>query len=434
MRYVVAIILCLFALPLAAQVKVQTVTSEAGVTAWLVEEQTIPFIAINIAFRGGTSLDRPGKFGEVEFMMAMLEEGTGNLDSVEFQKAQDRLGARFGFDSSRDSVEVTAQILNENRDASIDLLRRAMIEPRFDEVAFARVKSQFESGYRSDQEDPNEIASAALNALAFPNHPYGRPLEGRLEQLQSLTTDDLQTAHNGAMAKDRILVSVVGAITSEELGPLLDQLFEGLPETGADMPPDAEYTLGGGVTVIDFDSPQSIAMFMHEGIHFDHPDFFPAFVMNRILGGGGLTSRLSTEIREKRGLTYGVGSYIASFDHAAVYAGSVASANSDIAEAISLVRSEWERMAESGLTEEELVAAQQFITGSYPLRFDGNGRIANVLTGMQLSELPIEYMETRNERVRAVTVEDVARVAGELLKADDLHFLVVGRPEGLETQ
>ena len=434
MRYIITLILCTFALPLAAQVNVKTVTSDGGVTAWLVEEPTIPFIAIDIAFRGGTSMDRAGKYGEVEFMMSMLEEGTGDLDTVAFQKAQETLGARFGFDSNRDSVSIEAQILNETRAESIDLLRRAMIEPRFDDASFERVKGQFESIYRSDEEDPNNIAGAAINALAFPNHPYGRPLEGRLEQVSALTQDDLRVAHQTAMTKDRLLVSVVGAITEDELRPLLDQLFDGLPETGSTMPADADYTLEGGVTVVEFDSPQSIAMFMHEGLAFDDPDFFPAFVMNRVLGGGGLTSRLSTEIREKRGLTYGVGSYIASFDHAEIYAGSVASANSDIAEAISLVKSEWQRMASEGITEEELIAAQQFITGSYPLRFDGNARIAGVLTGMQLSELPIEYMTTRNDRVNAVTLEDVKRVASELLQADDLHFVVVGQPEGLSAQ
>ena len=434
MRYLISVFLCAFALPLAAQVNVKTVTSEGGITAWLVEEPTIPFIAIDIAFRGGTSMDRSGKFGEVEFMMSMLEEGTGEMDTVVFQKAQESLGARFGFDSSRDSVEVSAQILNENREASIDLLRMAMIEPNFDQDAFDRVQGQFESIYRSDEEDPSNIASAALNALAFPGHPYGRPLEGRLDQLSALTRDDLVAAHKTALSRDRLLVSVVGAITEEELGPMLDRLFDGLPETSGDVLADAEYTLEGGVTVVDFDSPQSIALFMHEGLAFDDPDFFPAFVMNRVLGGGGLTSRLSTEIREKRGLTYGVGSYIASFDHAEIYAGSVASANSDIAEAISLVKSEWERMATEGITEEELIAAQRFITGSYALRFDGNARIAGVLTGMQLSELPIEYMETRNDRVNAVTLEDIKRVADELLRSEDLHFVVVGQPEGLTTQ
>ena len=434
MRILFAAFLSVLALPVWAQVDVKPYTSPGGIEAWFVQEPSIPFVAIDVAFRGGTSLDPDGKFGAVEFVMAMLEEGTGDLDAVAFKKEQERLGARFSFSSNRDGVEIGAQILNETREASVDLLHRAIVEPRFDDEAFARVRAQFESGYRSDLEDPSAIAGAAMAALTFPDHPYGRPLEGRLEEFQTITVDDLRAAHKGALAKDRLLVSVVGDISEEDLGVMLDTLFDGLPETGAPMPNRAEYGLSGGVTVIEFDSPQSIAIFGHEGLSFDDPDFFPAFVMNRVLGGGGLTSRLSTEIREKRGLTYGVGSYLASFDYGDLYQGSVASANSDIAEAIALVRSEWQRMAENGITAEELNAAQRFLTGSYPLRFDGNGRIAGVLTGMQLNRLPIEYMETRNDRVNAVTLDDVSRVADRLLRSEDLHFVVVGQPEGLATQ
>ncbi|MEM9717018.1 MAG: pitrilysin family protein [Pseudomonadota bacterium] len=434
MRALSFVVSFLVAIPAFAQVKVDTVTSPNGIMAWHVEEPSIPFIAIDIAFRGGDSMDPEGKFGAVEFVMAMLEEGTGDLDAVAFAQAQESLGARFSFGSERDSININASILNETRDASVDLLRRAMIEPSFDPVAFDRVKAQLESGYRSDLEDPREIGSAALNALAFPGHPYGRPLEGRLEQLQTITRDDLIAVHQDVLAKDRMIVSVVGDISANELGVLLDRLFDGLPDTGAPLPPRADYALDGGKTVIEFENPQSIASFVQPGITFDDPDFFPAFVMNRILGGGGLTSRLSTEIREKRGLTYGVGSYLATFDLAEVYAGQVASANEDIAEAVELIKTEWVRMAEEGVTEEELTAAQQFITGSYALRFDGNARIAGVLTGMQLNGLPISYMETRNNRVNAVTVEDIQRVAADLLQPEALHFVVVGQPVGIETQ
>ncbi|MEO0343932.1 MAG: pitrilysin family protein [Pseudomonadota bacterium] len=434
MRHLLIVLSLFMALPATAQTDVKTVTSEGGITAWVVEEPYIPFIAIDIAFRGGNALDNEDKYGAVEFMVSMLEEGTGDLDAVAFSNEQKRLGARFGFGSNRDSVEISAQVLNENRTESLDLLRRAIVEPRFDEVAFARVKGQLESSFRSDLEDPGTIAGATMNMLAFPKHPYGEPLEGRLAQLQALTADDLRTAHKNALAKDRLLISIVGDITEQEVGPLLDTLFADLPEAGAPLPPEADYRLEGGKTVVEIDNPQSIALFMHEGIAFDDPDFFPAFVMNYVLGGGGLTSRLSTEIREKRGLTYGVGSYLASYDLADVYAGQVASANEDIAQAIELVKSEWARMADGGLTEDELQAAQRYITGSYPLRFDGNGRIAGVLTGMQLNELPISYIQTRNERVNAVTLDDVGRVAAKLLQPENLHFVVVGDPIGLSTQ
>jgi zinc protease len=184
--------------------------------------------------------------------------------------------------------------------------------------------------------------------------------------------------------------------------------------------------------VVDFDTPQSVALFGHAGIERDHPDYFPAYVMNHILGSGGFESRLMHEVREKRGLTYGIYSYLLPKDHAAVYLGSVASANAVMAETIAVVRAEWQKMASEGVTEEELEAAKKYLTGAYPLRFDGNSQIANIMVGMQMQGLPIDYINTRNDKVNAVTLEDIRRVASELLQPDQLHFVVVGKPVGLD--
>jgi zinc protease len=197
------------------------------------------------------------------------------------------------------------------------------------------------------------------------------------------------------------------------------------------MPGAVDVDLKGGVDIVEFDTPQSVAHFGQAGIERDDDDFFAAYVMNVILGGGGFESRLMTEVREKRGLTYGVYSYLAPKDNAALYLGSVASANDRIAEAISVIRAEWERLAEDGVTQEELDKAKALLTGAYPLRFDGNGAIARIMVGMQMDDLPIDYIETRNDKVNAVSREDVNRVARELLDPEGLQFVVVGKPEGL---
>ncbi|MEL7092209.1 MAG: pitrilysin family protein, partial [Pseudomonadota bacterium] len=233
-------------------------------------------------------------------------------------------------------------------------------------------------------------------------------------------------------AKDRIYVGAVGDITAEELGPLLDTLLGALPDTGAPQPGPADISFSGGITVVDFDTPQSVAVFGHSGIDQDDPDFFAARVLNQILGAGGFESRLMTEVREKRGLTYGVYSYLASRDHASVLLGQVASSNDRVAEAISVIRDEWQRAASEGVTQEEVDAAKTFITGAYPLNFDGNGPIARIMVGMQMLGLPIDYIPTRNDKVEAVTLEDVNRMAAELLQPENLRFVVVGKPEGLD--
>lgn len=199
------------------------------------------------------------------------------------------------------------------------------------------------------------------------------------------------------------------------------------------MPPQANVTIPAGITVVDFPTPQSVALFGQPGIAQNDPDFFTALVLNQVLGGGGFESRLMDEVREKRGLTYGVYSYLASRDLANVYMGSVSSSNDRIAEAIAVIREEWEKAAAEGLSEKELQDAKTYITGAYPLRFDGNGPIANILVGMQMLGLPIDYIATRNDKVEAVTLDDVKRVADELLDPEGLHFVVVGQPVGLET-
>lgn len=431
MRFVLACVLLFAALPLRAGVDIKEVISPGGIKAWLVEEPSIPFVALELRFRGGTSLDAPGKRGATNLMVGLLEEGAGELDSRGFARASEALAASFGYDAGDDSVSISARFLTENRDQAVELLRLSLVEPTFPQDAIDRVRAQVLSGLRGDEKNPNAIAGRTFKALAFGDHPYGSNGDGTVESVSALTRDDLVAAHKAALARDRLYVAVVGDITEAELGPLLDGLLGELPETGAPMPGAVDVGLKGGVDIVEFNTPQSVAHFGQAGIERDDDDFFAAYVMNVILGGGGFESRLMTEVREKRGLTYGVYSYLAPKDNAALYLGSVASANDRIAEAISVIRAEWERLAEDGVTQEELDKAKALLTGAYPLRFDGNGAIARIMVGMQMDDLPIDYIETRNDKVNAVTREDVNRVARELLDPEGLQFVVVGKPEGL---
>jgi zinc protease len=432
MRYLLsALVTLVLAVPAWAEVKIKEITTPAGISAWLVEDHSIPFTALELRFRGGTSLDTAEQGGAVNLMIGLLEEGAGDLDSRAFARAVEELATSFGYDASDDDVSVSARFLSENRDQAMDLLKTSLIAPRFDPVAIERVRQQVLSGLRSDANDPNDIAGAAFAQMAYGDHPYARQGKGSIETVSALTRDDLIAAHKAVFARDRLYVGAVGDITAEDLGVLIDGLLADLPETGAAIPEQADVQISGGVTVVDFETPQSVALFGHRGIERDHPDFFAAYVLNHILGGGGFESRLMTEVREKRGLTYGVYSYLVPKDLAALYLGRVASGNDRIAEAIDVIRAEWARMASGGVTEEELRNTQTYLTGAYPLRFDGNARIANIMVGMQMQGLPIDYIATRNDQVEAVTLADVKRVAAELLKPEDLHFVVVGQPAGL---
>ncbi|MFD3190297.1 M16 family metallopeptidase [Sedimentitalea sp. HM32M-2] len=422
----------ILALPVSAGVNIQSLTTPSGIKAWLVEERSIPFTALELRFRGGTSLDAPGKRGAVYLMTALLEEGAADLDARAFARATETLAASFSFDAGDDSVTISARFLSENRDAALALLRAAIHEPRLDPDAVERVRAQVLANLQSDAKDPDSIARSTFSRLAFGDHPYGSDGEGTIDSVSALTRDDLVQAHRDVFARDRLYIGAVGDITPAELGALIDGLLADLPAQGRAIPGPATLQLTGGVTVVDFDTPQSVAVFGQRGIDRQDPDFFAAYVLNQVLGGGSFESRLMNEVREKRGLTYGVYSYLAPKDLAAVYLGSVASANDRIAEAIQVIRAEWTKAATRGVTAAEVAAAKTYLTGAYPLRFDGNGQIARILTGMQMEGLPIDYATTRNAQVEAVTVEDVNRVATELLDPEGLQFVVVGRPAGLD--
>lgn len=415
-----------------AAVEIQEVTSPGGIEAWLVEEHSIPFTALEIQIRGGANLDREGSRGAVNLMMALLEEGSGDMDARAFQEAREGLAASYGFQAYDDSVSISASMLTENREEAVALLRQALVEPRFDEDAIERVRSQVLSIIASDKQDPGAIASDVFFAEAFPDHPYGSSLNGTVESVAALTREDLLQAHRDALVQDRIYVGAVGDITAEELGLLLDELLGDLPGEGPPLPPEAEVAVEGGVTVVDYPTPQAVAIFGHEGIERDDPDYFAAYILNHILGGGSFESRLMDEVREQRGLTYGIGTYLIPKDFGEVWLGSFASDNRTIAEALEVVRGIWADVAANGVTEAELTAAKTFITGEYPLRFDGNAEIAGILVGMQMVGLPPDYVVNRNGYIEAVTMEDIRRVAAEFMDPEGLHVVVVGQPEGLE--
>lgn len=423
--------LTLWAGPAAAQVDIREVTSPGGITAWLVEDHSIPFVALDILFQGGTSLDVPDARGATYMMTGLLEEGAGDMDNAEFAMQAESLAAYFGFNAYRDSINVTARMLTRNRDQAVDLLRAALVEPTFDQVAIDRVRAQVISIIDSHANDPSDLASSAFYAQTFGDHPYGSAQEGTIESVAALTRDDLIAAHRGALARDRLFVGVSGDITPEDLGLLLDRLLGDLPETGAAQPGDAPYNLTGGVTVIDYPTPQSTAFFGHRGLTRHDPDFFAAYVLNQILGGGNFRSRLMQQVRVERGLTYGISTFLVLFDHGPMMLGQFSSSNDLVAEAIEVLRDQWADVAANGVTAEELAAAQTYLTGAYPLRFTGNATIAGILSGMQIDDMPIDYINTRNDQVMAVTLEDIARTAARLMDPEGLHVVVVGQPEGL---
>lgn len=419
--------------PATAGVEVQEITTKTGINAWLVEEHSIPFVALELRFRGGTSLDRVGKRGEVNLMMALLEEGAGELDSQAFSNARDNLAASYDFGAYQDLVSISSRFLTENRDEAITLLKQALSETRFDQVALDRVRGQVMTVINAAETDTGDLASDRFNTLVFGDHPYGTSDNGTRDSINDLTREDMFAARDRVMVKDRVYVSAVGDISADELSGLLDSLFANLPESGPELPDRIEPNLTGEITVIAYDTPQSTIVFGQSGITRDDPDFIPAFMANEIFGGLS-DSRLMQEVREKRGLTYGIGTYLLPFSHSELVMGQFSTRNDAVKQAIDVVKSEWQKLVDDGISTEELDRAKTYLTGSYPLRFDGNQQIASILVGMQYGALPADYIETRNDLVEAVTVEKINAVMRDLFDPKELTFVVVGEPSGLNDE
>ncbi|TVP94113.1 MAG: insulinase family protein [Roseinatronobacter sp.] len=430
MKRLIAIFI-LAAFPLRAEVDITQVTSPSGLNAWLVEERSIPFVSLDLIFPGGATLESDEQAGVVNLMTALLSDGAGDMDAQAFAARSEELATRMSFNAGRDSVSVSVRFLTEDAEAVIDHLRLALTEPRFDEDAIARTRGQLLAQLRRDALDPNTLASRAFASVAFDGHPYGREANGTPETVGALDRDALVAAHQGAIARDRVYIGAAGDISAEDLGELLDRLFEGIPETGWDLPDHAEFLAEPGVEVIPFDGPQSVVAFGHAGIARDDPEFLTAYVVNEIFGGGRFGTRLMRSLREERGLTYGIGAFLSSGALGESYQGRLSTDNDNVEIVLELLREEWAQMANDGVTEEELKRIQTYLTGAYPLRFDGNSSIASIMASMQYQGFDIDYVNRRNDMISSLTLDEVNDLASRLYDPDALFFVIVGQPVGL---
>lgn len=435
MRAVIALVCLALLLPSAAKANtIEEVRSPGGITAWLVHEPAIPIIALKIAFDGGSAYDPQGKEGLANMLSGLLDEGAGELDSLTFQTRLRELAVGLGFEAGRDGFYGSLSTLSRNRDEAFELLRLALNAPRFDAEPLERIRGQLLARLRFDARDPGAIASRTWFAKAFDGHPYASPTRGTPDSIAAITADDLRGYAGKVFARDRLAIGVVGDITAEELAPALDRIFGGLPaEAGVPPVPAATLRAVGAVEVVDFDLPQSRVLFGGAGVARDDPDWYAAYLLNYILGGGTLTSRLGAEVRERRGLAYSINTYLLPLDHAPLHLGGVGTQNARVAETLTVVRSEIARMRREGVGEDELQDAKTYINGSFPLSLTSSGAIAGVLRSMQQNDLGSDYLERRPTLFNAVTPDDIKRVAQRLLDPEAMFVVVVGRPEGVDS-
>ena len=411
---------------------IQQFTTPGGVSVWLVEEPSIPILSLRMAWQAGSTNDPEGLEGLTNAMVYHMNEGAGERDAQAFFKGMEELNMSFSCGSSNESTFCNASMLTDNLGPSFEMIATAFAEPRFDDGPFERFKREQAVSLQTRETNAGFLAGRAVRNALYPDHSYAK--ETTAESIEAITQDDMRAQKDLLMVREGMLVTAVGAISPDELAPLIDQAVAGLPESSEAIEADAVVLAEAAANpiIIELPQPQSLVSFTGPAMTREDPDFYTAVVLNYTFGGGGFESRLMKDLRVERGLTYGVGTSVRAGDKIQTWAGSGQTKNESASEFIEGVKENMTAMVEQGMTEEELSAAKSYLTGSYPLGFDSNAKIAANMMGVRLDGLPVDFFDKRNAMVEAVTLEDVNRVAADYLNPENFTFVVVGLPEGLD--
>lgn len=426
----------------AQAAEIQELVSPGGITFWYVQEPSLPIIAVRLAFENaGNSTLPAGKEGLGNMISVLLDEGAGDLPSLEFQRQLEKMAIRLRFNDNSDTFRVNMRTVTANREDAFQLMGLALSQPRFDPDPVDRMRQGLISDLNRRVNDPDYLLARAWMDAAYPDHPYGQPSRGTLETVESFTVADLRDFVATRFTLDRLVVGAVGDIDPGEMGRLLDGALGGLPATGplfdvADVDP----TPGEILNILREDIPQSSVLFGTKGIAREDPDYYAAALMNTVLGGAAFISRLWTAVREERGLAYSVGTSLSPLEHTAFFSGSVATRNDQVEEALGLIVDEFQRMATEGISEQELADAKTYTIGNFALSLDTNSSLAQVLVGLQISGLGATYIDDRAGFMNAVTTDDILRVARRVFWGDGdategeikLITSIVGNPAGFD--
>jgi zinc protease len=413
--------------PSHAAAKIQHLISPGGIEAWFVQDATVPLIAMEYAFGGGATQDPADKPGVGNMVASLIDEGSGDLDSRAFHERLDRRAIELSFSVTRDYFRGSLRMLKDNKDEAFDLLHMALTSPHLEDADVERIRSQIMSGLHRDTTNPNALAGRKFLEAAFPNHPYSRPSTGTLESVPAITVADMRDYIRRVIARDTLKVAVVGDVDPATLGQLLDKTFGSLPPKASLTPvPEVVAAKPPLRAFVPLDVPQTTIIFGAPGVRRHDPKFMAAYVVNHIIGGGGLASRLYREVREKRGLAYSVYESMTWMDHSALIIGNTGTRADRAGDTIDAIDREVRKLAAEGPTQQELDEAKSYLKGSQMLQLDTSSKLASALLQYQLDKLPIDYLDKRGAIIDAVTLDD-ARQAAKRLWGDGLITVVVGR-------
>ena len=411
--------------------RIQSVRSPEGIEAWLIEDHALPILSMSFGLRGGSARDPAGMAGAGRMLLDLLREGAGPLAEDAFRRELGAHGIRLAFGLRPDRVVGQLKTMTRCADRAFALLGLALGEPHLAPRSVEQVRERVTAEVRQDLGRPEVVATRGFFGLGFAGHPYGCPAAGDPETLARITRDDLVALHAGGIGRAGLRVAVVGAVSAEALGPLLDRAFTHLP-AGAE-PAIEPVALGhlGERAVTRLDRPQATLRFGRPAFPTHDPDFPAALVAVHCLGGMTMTSRLFREVREHRGLCYNVWAQLQALDGAFTLVGGTATGNARAAEALDVIEAEIRRLARDGLDREELERAKGYLIGSDALRLDTGEAIAGRLLDLQFDGRDRTWLDMRNQRIASVTLADSARAIGRLVGDGALLTVIAGNPADL---
>lgn len=399
-----------------------------GMAVLLLERKALPFITVSVSVRAGSVFDTKGLSGLGNITADLLTEGTKSRSAKEISEEIDFIGGSLGSTGGIDYASASVKVLSKDSDKGFDLLSDILMNPAFDEKEIERSKSQLKAGIISKEDDPSTIASEAFNKILFGDHPYALPADGSSESLDKIDRKKIIDFHGEYYHPNNIIMAVVGDISKKELNKLLKRHFSKWEKQDISYPenPEAKRLDKKRIEIIDKDITQANVQLGHLGIRRENPDFYAAYVMNYILGGGGFVSRLMTEIRDNRGLVYSVYSYFNPLKDPGPFKVGLQTKNKSASEAIKESLSQIRAIREKGVSEKELRDAKDYLIGSFPLKFTTNSKIASYLTYMEIYNLGLDYLDRFPKIIEALTVDDVNKAARKLLDPENYLLVVVG--------
>ncbi|GAA0529088.1 zinc protease [Rhizomicrobium palustre] len=427
MKRLLPFLFCFFAVLLpSGAVSVKPVAALPNVPVWLSEDHTQPVIALTISFPAGASYDPAGKAGMAALSAYLLNEGAGNLSADAYQAALAARGIQLQMTPSRDSLTISVMTLSANAKEAFRLLGLAVTKPRFDADAVTRVRLQMMQEYDLSRSDPVAVAERGFYSLYFGPYTYGRSVGGDPKSLASISAYELHGFVKTHWVLGGMKIAVAGDITAAALTPLLKSAFGTLPTTTPALPPAPVRVGSQGLHMLAMDVPQPAVFFGAPGLLRSDRDYMAGMIANYILGGAGSGSRLTREIREKRGLTYDISTDLLPYRRAGVMIGTVATRRDSVRETITVLKDVLRNFVNDGPSDAEIADAKQYLNGSFPLSFTSNADIAAQLNTFQQLGLPIDYLDRRAGMINAVSREDVRRVARRLFDPAKMTIVVAG--------